>query len=187
MQPLSFSRVPRRVGWLVAALALFASLGACSSMKRIDTVVRPYRAELVQGNFVSKEQAAALQPGMSRLQVRDVLGTPLLTSLFHADRWDYVFTLRRQGEEAREFRLTVFFKNDALDRFEGDDLPSETEFIAKLYPNKDTPAKLPALEATPEQLAKYPAPAASQAPAQGAAPAAPPARADYPPLEAPAR
>lgn len=186
MQPLSFSRVPRRLGWLVAALALFALLGACSSMKRIGTVVRPYRAELVQGNFVSKEQAAALQPGMSRLQVRDLLGTPLFTSLFHADRWDYVFTLRRDGEQAKEFRLTVFFQNDVLDRFEGDSLPSETEFIATLYPNQNTPAKPPVLEATPQQLAKYPAAAASQAAAQDASAAAP-ARADYPPLEAPVR
>ena len=58
-----------------------------------------YKIDIVQGNFVSREQAAALKPGMSRAQVRDILGTPLLTSVFHADRWDYVFTFKRQGVE----------------------------------------------------------------------------------------
>jgi outer membrane protein assembly factor BamE len=47
---------------------------------------------VVQGNFVSREQVEFLKPGMTRQQVRDVLGTPLVASLFHADRWDYVFT-----------------------------------------------------------------------------------------------
>ena len=54
----------------------------------------------MQGNFVSKEQVEALRPGMSRQQVRDILGTPLVTSVFHADRWDYVFTIKRQGVRA---------------------------------------------------------------------------------------
>jgi len=77
-------------------LFLIASLAPCSfvedpvakAMKRMT----PYRAEVVQGNFVSKEQLQALRPGMSRKQVREILGTPLIASVFHADRWDYAFT-----------------------------------------------------------------------------------------------
>src|SRR5215471_11672708 len=75
------------------------SLGACGSIG--DTTrgalyaVTPYKVEVVQGNFVSKEQVEALKPGMTRQQVREILGTSLLVDVFHADRWDYVFTIRR--------------------------------------------------------------------------------------------
>ncbi|HMS27888.1 MAG TPA: outer membrane protein assembly factor BamE, partial [Burkholderiaceae bacterium] len=56
----------------------------------------PYKIDVAQGNFVSKEQISALKLGMPRAQVMDILGTPLLVSVFHADRWEYVFTLKRQ-------------------------------------------------------------------------------------------
>ena len=84
---------------VAAAIGLAACGGFNSASNRIAGVVTPSKMDIVQGNFVSKEQAAALQPGMSRGQVRDLLGTPLLTSMFHADRWDYVFTFKRQGTQ----------------------------------------------------------------------------------------
>ncbi|GAB3366596.1 MULTISPECIES: outer membrane protein assembly factor BamE [Giesbergeria] len=162
-----------------------ASLAACGSLdgtgERLASVVTPYRVDVVQGNFVSREQVEALQPGMGRQQVRDILGTPLVTSLFHADRWEYVFTLRRPGVEAQTRKLTVFFKEDTLLRFEGDEMPSESEFVATLGNRKKAP-EVPVLEATPEQLARYPA----RPKADTAVPAAP-ARTSYPPLETPER
>jgi outer membrane protein assembly factor BamE len=137
----------------------------------------------VQGNFVSREQVEAIKPGMSRQQVRDILGTPLVSSVFHADRWDYVFTLKRQGVEPQQRKLTVFFKGNMLDRFEGDEMPTEAEFVATLD-NKRKQAKVPQLEATEESLKQFsPGPAA--APPAAAAETAP--AASYPPLEAPAR
>jgi outer membrane protein assembly factor BamE len=140
-----------------------------------------YKPEVVQGNFVSREQVQALRAGMPRQAVRDVLGTPLVTSLFHAERWDYAFTIRRQGAEPQQRRFSVFFKGDALDRIEGDPLPSEAEFAAKLD-NRRPPTKLPELKATEADLAKFPA---KPAPAAGTAqPAAPVAPVTYPPLEA---
>jgi len=171
------------------AALLAATLSACSSFNKatqgMADALTLYKPEVVQGNFVSKEQVAALQPGMTRLQVRDILGTPLLTSVFHGNRWDYVFTMRRQGVEPQNFRLTIFFDGDIMTRFEGDEMPSETEFVDRLSPKKDF--KVPPLEATEEQLARFPAPASSPASAAesnevptGAAPAG-----HYPPLEAP--
>ncbi|NJN40391.1 MAG: outer membrane protein assembly factor BamE, partial [Gammaproteobacteria bacterium] len=74
------------------------------SLDRTDTVVgalTPYRIDIVQGNVITREQAALIRPGLSRLQVRDVLGTPLIADPFHAQRWDYIFTLRRAGTDAR--------------------------------------------------------------------------------------
>src|SRR4029079_4227388 len=140
------------------ALLAFAMLAGCGSFDsathRIADAITPYKVEIVQGNFVSKEQVAALKPGMSRQQVRDILGTPLVTSIFHADRWDYVFTLKRQGVPPPERKVAVFFKDNVLDRFEGDEMPSEAEFVATLD-NKRKSAKVPELEASEESLKQF--------------------------------
>lgn len=126
----------RRPWLLVAAIAATLALGACSGFSERTrgalSAVTPYKVEVVQGNFVSKEQVAALKPGMSRQQVREILGTSLLNDVFHANRWDYVFTIRRQGVDPQERRLTVFFNGELMDRFEGDEMPSEEEFVATL-------------------------------------------------------
>lgn len=95
-----------------------------------------YKTDVAQGNFVSKEQVAALKPGMPRLQVADILGTPLLVSVFHADRWEYVFSLKRQGIDTPSYKLTVFFKGDALERVDGSNMPTEQEFIDSLAGGK---------------------------------------------------
>ena len=109
--------------------ALFISLvSACGSIL--------YKAEIAQGNFVSKEQVDALKLGMPRLQVADILGTPLLVSVFHADRWEYVFNLKRQGIETPSYKLTVYFKGDVLDKIDGSNMPTEQEFIETLSGNK---------------------------------------------------
>ena len=95
---------PRADAELAAAAALcgLLALTGCASLQSSDNflgVVTPYRIDIVQGNVVTKEQAAVVKPGMVRAQVRDILGSPLLADAFHADRWDYVFTIRRQGTE----------------------------------------------------------------------------------------
>ncbi|MDB5749867.1 MAG: Outer rane lipoprotein omlA precursor-like protein [Ramlibacter sp.] len=177
---------------IAAAAALLAGCGTFdSASSRMLGAITPYKVEVVQGNFISKEQVEALQPGMSREQVRTVLGTPLVTSLFHADRWDYVFSLKRQGVAPQQRRLTVYFSGEAMARFEGDTMPSEAEFVATLDRRKT--GRIPVLEATEEQLraaaSKAPAAAGSAAiPAPApAAPATPSPAVTYPPLEPPAR
>jgi outer membrane protein assembly factor BamE len=158
-----------------------AVLVACSGLpdaRKVTTAVQPYKIDVVQGNVVTREQLAVLKPGMPRAVVRDVLGTPLLTSVFHAQRWDYVFTLQRQGAAAQSRRVTVFFKDDALERIEADDLPSESEFVSTLKsPQQKGP--LPALEASEESLKKFP-PAPKVAPVT---PLPPVSAGTYPPLE----
>ena len=142
--------------WAAVSLACLG-LAACSSFNSasssIASVVTPYKVEVVQGNFVSKEQVEALRPGMSRTQVREVLGSPLVTSAFHADRWDYVFTIRRQGVDAQSRKLSVFFKGEDLDKFEGDAMPTESEFVSLLDKNRKL-GKVPNLEASAQELAK---------------------------------
>ncbi|MBG6076664.1 outer membrane protein assembly factor BamE [Polaromonas sp. CG_9.11] len=150
--------------------------------------ITPYKVDVIQGNFVSREQVEQLQAGMTRDQVKAVLGTPLLTSLFHADRWDYVFTLKRQGVEPQSFKYTVFFKGDQLERFAGDSMPSEAEFISTLS-NKRVLGKVPVLQATEEQLKAAEKSSVSRASpgvrADAANVPAGPSTTVYPPLESP--
>lgn len=176
----------RSLGLSLLAAAALAGCGTIhDASMRIAGIITPYKVDIVQGNFVSKEQVEALKPGMSRNEVREVLGTPLMSSIFHADRWDYVFTFKRQGVEPQSRKLAVFFRNDVLERFEGDDMPSEAEFVAQLDKRRKSD-KVPVLEASEETLKKYPGPAKPAADA-AAAPAEDAAATAYPPLEAPTR
>ena len=171
----------------LAAVAC-AALAACGSVDRasfaITDAITPYRVEVVQGNFLSKEQVDTLRPGMTRQQVRESLGTPLVMDPFHADRWDYVFTIRRQGVDPQRRQLTVFFKGDALDRFEGDTMPNEADFVATLD-NQRKNAPVPPLEASEESLRQFSSGRKAAAPAPAASTPAP--AVDYPPLESPTR
>ena len=170
-----------RLYWTLLALGMLG-LGGCSSLNgastRVASIISPYKSDIVQGNVVTREQLSAVKPGMAKAQVRDMLGTALLVSVFHADRWDYVFTLKRQGVPPQARKVSLFFKNDLLERTEADELPSEAEFVATLHTQTLSGAK-PVLEASPEVLQKYPMPTKAATPAAAAliAPM------DYPPLE----
>ena len=89
----------------------------------------PYRIEIVQGNVVTSEQVARVVPGMTRQQVRDTLGSPLLTDLFHADRWDYLFMLDRGGTPLKRLDVTIYFADEKVARVEAPALPTDSEFI----------------------------------------------------------
>jgi outer membrane protein assembly factor BamE len=83
--------------------------------------VTVYTPDVQQGNVVTQEMLDKLRPGMTRSQVRFVLGTPLVADLFHPDRWDYYFSLKKGNEAAAETRaLAIIFDKDALQRIEGD-------------------------------------------------------------------
>ena len=175
-----------RIRFYCIAIACMG-LSACSSFPgkgapdrdittRMLSVITPYKIDIVQGNVVTREQLALLKPGMERNAVREVVGTPLLADAFHADRWDYVFTLRRQGFPSQSRKVSVFFKNDLMERVEADELPSESEFVSTLKTDfRSGPG--PALQATEEALKKFPPPK----PVPPVADAPPPV--DYPPLE----
>lgn len=119
MPPTSFARA------LLAAAAVFVLAGCESARTWTPGLLTPYRPDVQQGNVVTKEMVDQLRPGMSREQVRLLLGTPLLASVFHQDRWDYVYRLARGSGEVQARKLVVFFKDNRLERFESDDMPSE--------------------------------------------------------------
>lgn len=125
---------PALVSSLLAA-ALLA--GACSAYdstsRKVADAITPYRINIVQGNFVSREAVSQLREGMTRDQVRFLLGTPLLQDVFHGNRWDYYFSFRRGSTPVVQSRqFTVFFDGDKLTKWQGDDLPSEYELIAEI-------------------------------------------------------
>jgi outer membrane protein assembly factor BamE len=113
-----------------------------TGLQRVFGIFSPYRITIQQGNFVSEEMVAQLKPGMTKEQVRFVLGTPLLTDMFHADRWDYPFRLQKGNGELSASRVTLYFKDKLLDRFEGGNLPAENDYIARIAgaPQKATVA-----------------------------------------------
>ena len=130
---------PTKGGLLAITAFITLGIGGCSSAVNetqrawMNTIFRPYVPDVVQGNFISSEQYAKLQLGMSREQVRQILGTPLLASYFHANRWDYVFEFKRSGQRVgKERHVTVYFDGDKLVKFEGDALPTEVELVAEI-------------------------------------------------------
>lgn len=83
-----------------------------------------YRIDIQQGNAVTQEMVSKLKPGMTRAQVRFVLGTPLIVDAFRTDRWDYVYYFDQPNKPRVYRHLVVVFKGDRLERFEGDTLPA---------------------------------------------------------------
>lgn len=162
-------------GVLIAAACVV--LAGCSTYdsltQRIAQRITPYRITVVQGNFVSKEAAAQMRVGMSRAEVKQLLGTPLLTDMFHDDRWDYIFYFKRGSTSVVQQRdFIVNFAGDRVAAWSGgDDLPSNLELLAEIDGDKSGKKVKP--------IAAAPASGASAA--SSAAAAAAPASAPYAP------
>ena len=158
----------RAIRSLPALLPLL--LAACKSIEMPAVPgVTPYRMVIQQGNFISQEMVSQLKPGMTREQVRFVLGTPLVTDIFHSDRWDYVF-YRVMSDGKREQRnLTVVFEKDRLARVIGDLMPADA---AGTQAGGFDPQVKPAAAPKPAAAAPKPAAEAAKPVAEAPAPAA---------------
>lgn len=109
-------RLPFAGAVLVAlpALALSTLLGGCV-----------YRMNIQQGNYLEGKTVDQLQVGMTRTQVRYLLGTPMVPAVFDKDRWDYVYYFKRgRVHRPEERHLIVFFKDEKVTRFERDNVPN---------------------------------------------------------------
>ena len=110
-------------------IALLTALGAaisagCSYIPTLPGTT-PYKMEIQQGNFVTQDMISRLKLGMTRDQVKFVLGTPLVADLFHADRWDYVYARQPPGGgPVEQRRFALFFEDSKLKRIEGDVIPA---------------------------------------------------------------
>jgi outer membrane protein assembly factor BamE len=180
---------------LLASFPLLALLGGCSYLPNWDSlpsvtgekvlgVLTPYRVEVVQGNVLTKEMVARVKPGMPKAQVRDLLGSPLLTDVFHESRWDYPFTIRRQGAPYQQRLVVAEFDGDRLKTLTvPDDLPSENEFVAAINTYKPS-SKTPKLELSEDERSALPPPKKSAEAAPTAAAEGPAPGRTYPPLDA---
>jgi len=105
--------------YLSAAILATSLLAACS-FDSVVGVVDPYRIDVRQGNYVDQDMVSQLKRGMTREQVRFVLGSPLVVDMFRRDRWDYVYRYKPGSGDAEQRVISVFFVDDRLDHVEGD-------------------------------------------------------------------
>ena len=110
---------------MISRIAIILLSALILSGCAIPNLISPYKLDIPQGNAITADQVALLKVGMSKAQVRFILGTPLLTDPFHANRWDYVFTDARNGELQTRKVYTVTFANEKLATFSGDTLPAK--------------------------------------------------------------
>jgi len=107
----------REAGAALVAIISATLLGACGL--RIPGVT-PFKMDIQQGNYVTQEMVSQLRSGMSKDQVRQTLGTPLLTDAFHGERWDYIYWREDEAGKRDTRKLAVFFMDGKLVRVEGD-------------------------------------------------------------------
>lgn len=143
-------------------LAAPVALAACSPPQ----IIKPYRMEIQQGNFISQEMVSQLRLGMSKEQVRFVLGTPLVTDIFHADRWDYVYFRDAQGRGREERKIAVVFEDGKLARVLGDVVPAAPKDESAAVKDAAAPSPAAPKPVAPALVAEPPKPQAESAPAQ---------------------
>lgn len=120
------------------SILFFSLLAGCSSVQKFG----PHRIDVQQGNALDPENVARLKPGLSRSQVRFLLGTPLVVDPFRNDRWDYVYVFYEAGTLIEQKKITLFFDGDTLARIEGDVPASVSEGQASTVPGA-APASQP--------------------------------------------
>lgn len=98
-------------------------LAGCSGVPTLPGIT-PYKMDIQQGNYVTQQMVAKLKPGMTRSQVRFILGTPLIVDMFRTNRWDYVYIYEKRGQVTEQRKITVIFEDDKLARVEGDVVPA---------------------------------------------------------------
>ena len=162
----------RRIAFLTSALLAAVALSGCSTIsawtpsafkssqtnvasssagvetskeRRFLGIFSPYRVDIQQGNFVSREMVAQVKEnmkspeGITREQVRFVMGTPLVTDVFHEDRWDYVFRLEKNNGDIIRSNVSMHFEGNKLVKLDGGDLPTEKDYLALIAGTKALP------------------------------------------------
>jgi len=147
MIPIPFRTITRasaRAALRVVPLALAAILlAACATFDRYAPSWRSlgvYKIDINQGNYLSQDAVDKLKVGMTQPQVKQLLGTPLVTSPFRADRWDYVYEYTRQGQVVEHRNFTVYFAEGKVTRWEGDKMPETVVDLNRSASAKALPA-----------------------------------------------
>ena len=134
---------------------LVSSIAGCKQNPQLPAIISPYRIDIQQGNVVTQEMVDKLKVGLTRSQVRFVLGSPLVIDMFHENRWDYVYLLQRQGKADERRRLTVIFDGDKLASIEGDVVLTD-KIQEPVQPVAKPPAQKPPVASVPKPAAATP-------------------------------
>lgn len=100
----------------IRLILLSLLLTSCSYVS--SPLLSPYKMDIRQGNYITAEMREKLKIGMTRHQVRYVLGTPMISDIFHGNRWDYIYRMEQRGEVVEKQQLTLYFEGDNLVRIE---------------------------------------------------------------------
>ena len=152
---------------ILSIFMLVSSIAGCNQNPQLPAIISPYRIDIQQGNVVTQEMVDKLKVGLTRSQVRFVLGSPLVIDMFHENRWDYIYLLQRQGKPDERRRLTVIFDGDKLASVEGDVVLTD-RIQEPVQPVAKPPAPKPPVASVPKPVAAKPvvvAPAPSPTPA----------------------
>lgn len=121
----------------IQIVLISALLAACSSASL--PTFKPYKVEIRQGNLITQDMRAKLKLGMSQSQVKAALGAPLINDAYHANRWDYFYSLRQQGEVVENQRLTLYFDKNVLARIDDATPLQSNELVKSGEPAKQEP------------------------------------------------
>jgi outer membrane protein assembly factor BamE (lipoprotein component of BamABCDE complex) len=139
-----FPRAVARAAVRILPLALLSFLATgCATFDRYAPSWRSfgvYKIDINQGNYLSQDAVDKLKVGMTQPQVKQLLGTPLVTSPFRADRWDYVYEYTRQGQVVEHRNFTVYFAEGKVTRWEGDKMPETVVDLNRSASAKALPA-----------------------------------------------
>ncbi len=138
----------------IFTLHVLLLLAGCSSVPSLL-----YKIDIQQGNVITHEMLEKIKPGMTRAQVRFVLGSPVISDAFHGNRWDYVYRLEQEGRLIEQHRITAFFEDDRLTHTEGRLRPSlatspSKTAVAKPVEERPKPVAVPRpARAAPKKIA----------------------------------
>ena len=134
-----------KIACILGCLASVLAAGCANVPESIETYIPiitqfgVYKLDINQGNYISQDMVDKLKTGQTKAQVKTVLGTPLITSAFRDNRWDYVYEYQRNGRVREHRQFTVYFKEDALARWEGDEMPQSAQDLNRIAATRTMP------------------------------------------------
>jgi outer membrane protein assembly factor BamE len=125
-------------GLILFALAAASQTTGCGYV--MNNLPGVYTIDIRQGNMIDQVMIDQLRPGMNKRQVLYIMGSPMVSDMFHDQRWDYIFSEQKSGEERFQKRITLFFSGDNLMGVQGDLKPSNLPVVK---PSQETTVDLP--------------------------------------------
>lgn len=107
----------------ILLLSLF-SLPLMSCSTAVEYLPYVYKIDVNQGNVIDQAMIDQLRPNMTKRQVLYIMGSPMLVDFFHQNRWDYVYSIHKSGEDLEQKMVSIFFENEQLKNIQGDLRPS---------------------------------------------------------------